>query len=51
MAAARSNPEIAAELHLATGTVKRHVFTIYRKLDVTSRVAAITAARRLGILD
>ncbi|PZF58912.1 DNA-binding response regulator [Curtobacterium sp. MCSS17_008] len=50
VAAARSNAEIAAELGLATGTVKRHVYNVYRKLDVGTRVAAITAATRLGLL-
>ncbi|KTR39627.1 hypothetical protein NS263_10015 [Curtobacterium oceanosedimentum] len=50
VAAARSNAEIAAELGLAVGTVKRHVYNVYRKLDVGTRVAAITAATRLGLL-
>lgn len=50
VAAARSNAEIAAELGLAVGTVKRHVYNTYRKLDVGTRVAAITAATRLGLL-
>lgn len=50
VAAARSNAEIAAELGLAVGTVKRHVYNVYRKLDVGTRVAAITAAKRLGLL-
>lgn len=50
VAAARSNAEIAAELGLAVGTVKRHVYNVYRKLDVGTRVGAITAAKRLGLL-
>lgn len=50
VAAARSNAQIAAELGLAVGTVKRHVYNVYRKLDVGTRVAAITAATRLGLL-
>ncbi len=50
VATARSNAEIAAELGLAVGTVKRHVYNVYRKLDVGTRVAAITAATRLGLL-
>ena len=50
VAAARSNAEIAAELGLAVGTVKRHVYNVFRKLDVGTRVGAISAANRLGLL-
>lgn len=39
-----SNQEIARELHLSEGTVKAHVSSILRGLDVQNRVqAAITA--------
>jgi DNA-binding NarL/FixJ family response regulator len=51
VADARSNADIAAELHLAVGTVKRHVYNIYRKLGVRSRVAAVASATRLGVLS
>lgn len=50
IAAARSNAQIAADLGLAVGTVKRHVYNVFRKLDVGSRVGAIAAANRLGLL-
>ncbi|MFJ7289586.1 response regulator [Curtobacterium sp. NPDC098951] len=48
---AHTNAEIAADLGIAVGTVKRHIYNVFRKLEVGSRVAAITAARRLGLVD
>jgi DNA-binding NarL/FixJ family response regulator len=51
IAADRSNAAIADELHLALGTVKRHVYNIYRKLDVSTRIGATTAARRLSLIE
>ncbi|GAA3337114.1 response regulator transcription factor [Curtobacterium pusillum] len=48
---AHTNAEIASDLGLAVGTVKRHVYNVFRKLEVSSRVAAITAATRLGLMD
>jgi DNA-binding NarL/FixJ family response regulator len=42
IASGRSNGEIARELFLSEKTVKNHVNRIYAKLDVSSRVAAIT---------
>jgi len=50
MAEGRSNPEIAAELIIALGTVKAHTSSIYRKLDVRSRTQAVIRARELGLL-
>jgi DNA-binding CsgD family transcriptional regulator len=41
---------IARELNLSRHTVKSHTASIYRKLDVTSRDAAVRRARALGIL-
>lgn len=46
-----SNKEIARSLHISTETVKRHVYNMYRKLDVDSRIIAISKARALGILS
>ncbi len=51
LAAARlSNEEIASQLFLSTGTVKRHLHNINGKLDVTDRLAAVARAHALGLL-
>jgi DNA-binding CsgD family transcriptional regulator len=41
VAAGRSNAEIASALFVAPSTVRKHLENIYRKLGVTSRVAAV----------
>ena len=45
-----SNPEIASELYVSVNTVKTHIKTIYRKLDVTSRRDAVVRARELRLI-
>ena len=45
-----SNPEIAGELFVSVNTVKTHIKTIYRKLDVTSRRDAVVRARELRLI-
>jgi LuxR family maltose regulon positive regulatory protein len=45
-----SNPEIASELFVSVNTVKTHIKTIYRKLDVTSRRDAVVRARELRLI-
>jgi len=50
MAAGRSNREIAGELVIAIGTVKRHTANIFDRLDVRNRTEAVAQARRLGLL-
>jgi LuxR family maltose regulon positive regulatory protein len=45
-----SQPEIAAHLFVSYNTTKTHTRTIYRKLGVTSRSAAVARARALGYL-
>lgn len=45
-----SAPEIAAELHVSTSTVKTHMRNLYAKLGVHSRTQAVAAARSLGLL-
>lgn len=50
VAAGRSTTEVAAELFISETTVKSHLAHIFSKLDVSSRTAAVSAARRRGIL-
>jgi len=45
-----ANSEIAGELFVSVNTVKTHVRSIYRKLDVGSRREAVTRARAAGLL-
>lgn len=42
--------EIALRLHLASGTVKNHLETIYRKLEAPGKTSAIKKARELRLL-
>jgi ATP/maltotriose-dependent transcriptional regulator MalT len=50
IAAGLKNREIAQELYITTGTVKRHTNHIYGKLGVHSRTAAVARGRELGLL-
>lgn len=50
VAAGRSNTEVAAELFVSDTTVKSHLAHVFSKLGVTSRTAAVSAARARGIL-
>jgi DNA-binding CsgD family transcriptional regulator/tetratricopeptide (TPR) repeat protein len=47
----RSNREIGEALFISAKTASVHISNILRKLQVTSRVQAATAAHRLGLLD
>ncbi|WP_300265900.1 response regulator transcription factor [Microbacterium sp.] len=45
-----SNREIAAQLFVSESTVKTHIVHLLDKLGVTSRTAAASEARRIGLL-
>jgi DNA-binding CsgD family transcriptional regulator len=51
VAAGRSNREIGEALFISPKTASVHISNILRKLGVTSRVQAATAAQRLGLVD
>ena len=45
-----TNQEIADALYLSVNTVKSHLRSVYRKLDVAARDAAVERAAELGLL-
>ncbi len=49
LASRLTNKEIAAELFVSNNTLKTHIKRIYQKLGVSSRMEAVTEARRLGL--
>lgn len=50
VAAGASNTDIATRLHITDATVKSHLVHVFSKLGVSSRTAAVSAGRDLGIL-
>jgi two-component system nitrate/nitrite response regulator NarL len=46
-----SAPEIGRRMHLSTGTVKAHLSSLYEKLGVGDRAAAVAEAMRRGMLE
>lgn len=45
-----TNTELAEQMYISVNTVKAHLKSLYRKLDVTSRRQAVHRARELGLL-
>ena len=45
LATGKSTKEIARELYLSEPTIKTHLASIYRKLEVNNRLSAVTVAR------
>ena len=50
LAQSLSNGEIATQLFISPGTVKRHAHNIYGKMAVSGRREAVAKATALGIL-
>jgi len=46
-----SLPEIGGELFLSPNTIKSQAYSLYRKLEVTTRSQAVTRARELGLVE
>ncbi|MFB2556765.1 response regulator transcription factor [Herbiconiux liangxiaofengii] len=51
IAKGHSNREVAQQLGIAEGTVKRHANAVYGKLEALSRIDAVNKARRCGCLS
>ena len=51
LARGRSNPELAADLHLSEATVKTHVTRILTKLNLRDRVQAVVFAYETGLIQ
>ena len=51
LAAGKPNKTICRELDIEEGTVKAHIATIFRVLDVANRTEAASVARETGLLE
>ena len=50
LASRRTTTEIAGALSVSANTLKSHMKSIYRKLDVSSRADAVREGRALGLI-
>jgi len=50
MAAGMTNKEIGKKLHISASTVKTHTINLYGKLEVSSRIQAVTKAKALRLI-
>jgi two-component system, NarL family, nitrate/nitrite response regulator NarL len=46
-----TGPQIASQLGISQATVKSHLDSSYRKLEVPNRAAAVAKAIRLGLIE
>lgn len=46
-----SAPDVAKRLHLSPATIKTHLQSLYEKLGVSDRAAAVASAMRNGLLE
>lgn len=51
IAEGRSAPEIGRLIHLSPATIKSHLQSLYEKLGVSDRAAAVAEAMRRGLLE
>lgn len=51
IAEGQSAPDIAQRLHLSPATVKGHLGSLYEKLGVSERAAAVAEAMRRGLIE
>lgn len=42
--------QVAANLNISTGTVRKHIENIYRKLQVHNKTAAVEAGKKMGLI-
>lgn len=45
-----SNPEIASALYITTNTVKKHISSLFSKMDAVSRTQAVRRGQQLGLI-